>query len=47
MGGPIAYHTKLNKLDRERQISYDIAYMSDLKNDTNKLTYKTEIDSQT
>ena len=46
MDGPIAYHTKLNKLDRERQI-YDIAYMSNLKNDTNKLTYKTEIDSQT
>ena len=30
----------------ERQISYDIAYMCNLKkNDTNELIYKTEIDS--
>ena len=34
------------KSDRERQI-YDITYMWDLKNDTDKLTYKKEIDSQT
>lgn len=35
--------------DREGQISLDIAYMWILKkkNDTNELTYKTEIDSQT
>ena len=32
---------------RERQISYHIPYMWNLKNDTNELTYKTEIDSQT
>ena len=32
---------------RQRQISYDIAYMWNLKNDTNELIYKTEIDSQT
>ena len=33
---------------RERQVSYDIAYMWHLKkNDTNELIYKTEIDSQT
>ena len=25
--GPRDYHTKWTKLDRERQISYDIAYM--------------------
>ena len=31
---------------RERQISHDIAYMQNLKNDTNELIYKTEIDSQ-
>ena len=31
----------------ERQIPYDITYMLDLKYDTNKLTYKTETDSQT
>ena len=33
---------------RERQISYGIAYMWNLKkNETNELIYKTEIDSQT
>ena len=31
----------------ERQMSYDITYMWNLKNDTNELIYKTEIDSQT
>ena len=33
----------------ERQISYDIAYMWNLKKkkDTNELIYKTEIESQT
>ena len=31
----------------QRQISYDITYMWNLKNDTNELIYKTEIDSQT
>ena len=34
-------------LTRERQISYDSTYMQNLKNDTNELIYKTEIDSQT
>ena len=35
------------KLDRERQISYDITYMWNLKkNGTNELIYKTEIESQ-
>ena len=32
---------------RERQISYDITYMWSLKNDTDELIYKTEVDSQT
>ena len=32
---------------RERQISHDITYMWNPKNDTNELIYKTEIDSQT
>ena len=41
------YHTKWSKADRERQISYDITYMWNLKYDTNELIYKTEIDSQT
>ena len=49
MDGPGDYYTKWSKSDRERQVSYDIAYMWDLKkmNDTNELIYKTEIDSQT
>ena len=38
-------HTEWSKLDRERQISY-ITFMWNLKSDTNKLTYKTETDSQ-
>ena len=43
MDGPGDYHTKWNKSDRERQISYGIAYMQNLKkNDTNELIYKTE-----
>ena len=33
---------------RERQISYDMTHMQNLKkNDTNELIYKTETDSQT
>ena len=40
--------TILNEVSqRERQISYDITYMWNLKNDTNELIYKTETDSQT
>ena len=31
MDGPRDYHTKWSKPDRERQISYDIAYMWNLK----------------
>ena len=31
MDGPGDYHTKRSKSDRERQISYDIAYMQNLK----------------
>ena len=37
----------LSKSDRERQMSFDITYIWNLKNDTNELIYKTEIDSQT
>ena len=47
MDGPRDYHTEWSKSDRERQILYDITYMWNLKYDTNELTYKTEIDSQT
>ena len=32
---------------KHRQISYDITYMWNLKNDTNELIYKTETDAQT
>ena len=31
MGGPGDYHAKWSKSDRERQISYDIVYMRNLK----------------
>ena len=37
----------LSEVTRTRQISYDITYMWNLKNDTNKVIYKTETDSQT
>ena len=41
-------HIILSKSERERQISYDIGYMRNLKeNDMNKLIYKTETDLQT
>ena len=36
----------LSKSDRERQISYNITYMWNIKNYTNELIYKTEVDSQ-
>ena len=32
MDGPGDYHIKWSKSDRERQISFDIAYMRNLKN---------------
>ena len=47
MDAPRDYHTKRSKSDRERQISYDITYMWNLKYDTNKLICETETDSQT
>ena len=47
MDRPRDYHTKWSELDREGQISYDTAYIRNLKNDTNELIYKIEIDSQT
>ena len=40
------YHTKWSKSGRERQISYDIAYMWNLKYDTNEPIYETEAESQ-
>ena len=47
MDGLRDYHTKF-KSGRERQISYDITYMWNLKeNDRNELIYKTETDSKT
>ena len=46
MDGPRDYHTKRTKSERERQISYDITYMWNLKYDTNERIYETETDSQ-
>ena len=45
--GPGDDPTKWSKSDRERQISYDITFMWNLKNSTNALIYNTETDSQT
>ena len=46
--GPRGYHTKWSKSEREREVSYDITYLWNLKkNDTNELMYKGKIDSQT
>ena len=47
LDGPGYYYTKRSKSDRERQRSYDITYMQNIKNDTNELIYKRETDSQT
>ena len=47
MNGPRDSHTEWSKTYRERQISYDIAYMWNLKNNgTDELIYKREIKSQ-
>ena len=47
MDGSRDDHTKWSKPDRERQMSYDITHMWNLKNDTDELIYETETDSQT
>ena len=49
MDGPKDYHTKWSQSDRERQISYNMTYMWNLKKkkDTNELIYKTATDPQT
>ena len=47
MDGSRDYHTKRSKSERERQIPYDIAYMWNLKYDTNEFIYETETDSDT
>ena len=46
MDGPKDYQTKWNKSERERQISYDITYMWNLKYDTNKFIHERETDLQ-
>ena len=41
-------HITLSEMsDRERQMPYDITYIWNLKNNTNKCIYKTEINSET
>ena len=37
----------LSKSDRERQISYDVIYMWNLKYDTDQHVYETETDLET
>ena len=48
MDGPRDCHTEWSKSDTERQISYDSAYMWNLRKQkgTNELIYKTEVESQ-
>ena len=46
MGGLRGYHTKSSKSERERQISYDITYMWNLKYGTNEPIYETERESR-
>ena len=48
IGDPSDYHMVIilsEVSQRERQISYDITYMWNLKYDTNELIYKTDTDS--
>ena len=40
MDSPGDYNTKWSKSGRERQIPYGIAYMRNLKYDTNKFIYR-------
>ena len=47
MDGPRNYHTKRCKLERERQIPYDITYMWNLNYDTNEPICETDTESQT
>ena len=46
MGGPREYYTKWKKSDKKDKY-HDTAYMWNIKDHTNELIYKTEIDSQT
>ena len=46
MDAPGDCHTEGSKSNREWQISYDIAYMWNLKKGTNELNYKIEVESQ-
>ena len=41
------YYIKQSKSERERQISYDITYMWNIKYDTNEHIYESETHSQT
>ena len=45
MDGPRDYQIKWSNQKEKRQIPYDIAYIWNLKYDTNELFYETETDS--
>ena len=47
MDGPGDYHAKWIKLERQRQIPYDITDVWRLKYDINELIHKKEMNSQT
>ena len=46
MNGPRDYYTQQCKSERERQVSYDIAYVWNLKYDTNQSICETEPGTQ-
>ena len=48
MDGIRDYHTKWSKLEREKQVPYNITFVWNLKKkNTNEITCKIETDSQT
>ena len=47
LDGARVCHADWSRSDKERQISYGIIYIWDIKKDTNELIYKTGTDSQT
>ena len=46
MDGPTDYQTKQTKSEIKRQTSYGIAYMWHLKQDTNEVIYKTDVENK-
>ena len=47
MNKPRDYHTNWSKSEREKQISYDVTYMQNLKCDRQEVIYNKETDTRT